>query len=69
MARVEISEKYCKACGYCISVCPKHVLDFGSAINAMGYTYAAVMHPEDCIGCCSCAVVCPDAAIEITKED
>lgn len=69
MFRVEISDRFCKSCGYCASVCPKEVLGFGDKINGMGYTVAEVLRPENCIGCGSCATICPDAAISIYKED
>jgi 2-oxoglutarate ferredoxin oxidoreductase subunit delta len=38
-------------------------------LNSKGYHFAEIEHPEDCKGCRQCAEICPDAAIEIEKED
>ena len=67
MAKLEISKKNCKSCGYCIKYCPKGVLAIGTGINKKGYQYVVVKDQEACIGCKLCATVCPDAAIEIYK--
>ncbi len=67
MAKVEIREQSCKSCGYCIKFCPKEVLVFGEHVNAKGYQYVTVQNMEACVACLSCAVMCPEAAIEIYK--
>ncbi len=67
MARVEIMSEICKSCGFCVSACPKKVLEIGRAVNGKGYQYAAAARPQDCIGCALCAVMCPDAAIEVYR--
>ena len=36
-------------------------------VNDRGYHYAFMAHPEKCIGCGSCALVCPDACIEVYR--
>jgi formate hydrogenlyase subunit 6/NADH:ubiquinone oxidoreductase subunit I len=37
-------------------------------LNRRGHHVASVVQPRDCIGCLQCAVICPDAAIEIDEE-
>mgnify|MGYP005847743121 CR=1 FL=1 len=69
MFKVEIEGRFCKACGYCISACPKKVIEFGEDVNPMGYYFAKAVRTEDCIGCCSCATICPDAAISVYKRE
>ena len=64
---VEIDFERCKECGYCIHWCPKKVLTKGSVLNKHGY-YPPVVG-EGCIACGTCSRVCPDAAIEIFKEE
>lgn len=67
MSEVKVLSGYCKGCGFCITSCPKQVLEIGSEINGLGYQFANPSHPENCIGCGICAVMCPDSAIEIYK--
>ncbi|MDR3333210.1 MAG: 4Fe-4S binding protein [Synergistaceae bacterium] len=67
MARVEIRSESCKSCGYCVKFCPKEVLVIGTRVNSKGYEYAEPQNMEACVGCRMCAVMCPDAAIEIYK--
>lgn len=64
---VQIDFEKCKECGYCIHWCPKKVLSKGTKYNKRGY-YPPVAG-EGCIGCGTCARVCPAVAIEVYKED
>lgn len=71
---VEIDTDRCKGCNLCVVACPKDVLLLDAReVNDRGYHFAYTAHPDDCIGCCSCSAVCPDACIEvykvISKED
>mgnify|MGYP000295472913 CR=1 FL=1 len=36
--------------------------------NAKGYNYSEMAHPEDCVGCASCAIVCPDSCITVYRQ-
>ena len=36
-------------------------------VNDRGYHFAYMANPDKCIGCASCALVCPDACIEVYK--
>ena len=56
----------CKGCELCISFCPKNVIELDpDGVNAKGYHPAAAVRQENCIGCTSCAVMCPDCCISI----
>lgn len=65
--QIKIHIQLCKACGYCIHYCPVNILALGSNINAKGYQYAEVLDMEKCVGCQTCAVMCPEAAIELEE--
>ena len=67
MAKVVIEANYCKGCMFCVKVCPKNVLGTSSAVNMKGYQTVDALAPDDCIGCAMCAIMCPDAAIEVYK--
>ena len=60
-SEISIKMARCKGCGICVAFCPKQVL----ALDALGKVQVA--NPEACIGCASCAQVCPDACIEVYK--
>jgi len=59
----------CKGCGLCILFCPKKIIVTSSRINNKGYSPSEIADMDECIGCKSCAVVCPDRAISIYKEE
>ena len=61
---IEIKEKYCKGCGYCVKYCPKDVIELDKGRHQM----AKVKDAGTCIGCLNCATICPEGAITITKE-
>ncbi len=66
--RVEVTEKYCKACGLCVAACPQSVLSLAmDRLNSKGY-HPAELIAAGCTGCGICAIVCPEAAIEVYRE-
>ena len=67
MANVKIIAERCKSCQYCVKYCPKEVLAVGEKLNSKGYEYVIALQEKNCIGCCQCARICPDGAIEIYK--
>lgn len=64
---VQIDFNRCKECGYCIRFCLKHVLKKGEKVNKHGYCPPVV--GEGCIGCGTCARMCPDTAISVYREE
>ncbi len=68
MPTVLVAKDRCKGCGLCVSACPSHVLALSSEINAKGYFYPLVEHPDDCNGCRYCVMVCPDVAIQVENK-
>jgi 2-oxoglutarate ferredoxin oxidoreductase subunit delta len=65
---VKINDMLCKGCSYCIKFCPKHILEMGTERSKKGHFYPILTDESACISCGICALMCPDAAIEITKE-
>ena len=61
-------ERY-KGCEFCRAFCPKKIIEMDTQVNAKGYCPARITQQEECIGCLSCATVCPDCAIEIYQEE
>lgn len=65
MPGISIDKDKCKACGICISVCPKKLIKEGDEVNTHGYSYAVFSDTQNaCIGCALCAISCPDMAIK-----
>ena len=74
MSHILINSERCKGCFLCVRACPRQLIGKSDRINRSGYQYAYV--PEDkmkeCTACASCALTCPDVAIEVyrtAKED
>jgi 2-oxoglutarate ferredoxin oxidoreductase subunit delta len=58
-APVIIRVALCKACGICIGLCPKDVLEVGPD------GVATVGRSDDCTACRVCELHCPDFAISV----
>ena len=67
MPEIRILKRYCKGCGLCIDVCPKHALELSDEIDRRGVHVVKFKADVECSGCGNCAVMCPDAAIEIIE--
>lgn len=68
MARIEVDEFFCKGCGLCTTVCPKHILELNpEVITDKGYHPAHSIDQSACTGCATCAVMCPDVAITVWR--
>ncbi len=66
--RVQIDGARCKGCRLCVDFCPKDVLEMTTdRLNARGVTFAECVRPDQCIGCTACALMCPDAAVELYR--
>jgi 2-oxoglutarate ferredoxin oxidoreductase subunit delta len=66
---VVIIEDRCKSCGFCISYCPRQVLQFSADFNKKGYHPPKVVDSEKCVNCHFCEVLCPEFAIYSRQED
>ena len=70
---IKIDSELCKDCRYCISFCPKQLIESSDRVNQKGY-YPASFKESDvkeeerkCTGCSVCAVCCPEMAIEVYR--
>jgi 2-oxoglutarate ferredoxin oxidoreductase subunit delta len=57
-----IFRDWCKACGICSAFCPKAVIERDDE------GLPRFRRPEDCTGCRSCELRCPDFAITIKEK-
>jgi len=64
--KVLFNRDKCKGCELCVNFCPKKIIrmDVGS-VNTKGYHPAGIEDMASCIGCASCAMMCPDCCISI----
>ncbi|MCQ2507034.1 MAG: 4Fe-4S binding protein [Lachnospiraceae bacterium] len=68
MAKITFKENLCKGCGMCVNACPKNILELDKTrLNVKGYHPAVIKDQEKCIGCTSCAIMCPDVVITVER--
>ena len=58
MLEMEIREKACRGCRFCVDICPTEAIVFDEEAQK-----ARVGEVENCIECLSCAFICPSGAI------
>jgi len=51
----------------CVVVCPKKTIVISTISNRNGY-FPAQTDSRDCTGCAACAIVCPEAIIEVLRD-
>ena len=67
MGKISVNRERCKACGLCISFCPKKLICFSKEPNSQGFYPIEPGSEENCTGCALCAEVCPDVVIEVWR--
>lgn len=66
--KIKIDPQFCKSCQFCIENCPKGAIVLSEKLNAKGYVVAEFLNDKNCTGCATCALVCPEAAIEVYRD-
>ncbi len=51
----------------CVATCPKRIIVISEESNRHGY-FPAETDNRNCTGCTACAVICPDAVIEVYRD-
>ena len=67
MSRIEVAAELCKSCELCMAVCPKDCIEHAGTLNRYGVYPVRMKKAAACIGCSQCAIMCPDAAIEVFR--
>ena len=68
MAKLTFNEELCKGCGLCVNACPKGLLALSqSRLNQKGHTPVELVKPDECVGCASCALMCPYCVITVER--
>lgn len=64
---IEVDTERCKGCELCVETCPFDVLSMSKEVNMKGYAYSYMLNPDNCTGCSSCGLICPDGCIRVYK--
>ena len=65
---VQVDRERCKGCGVCVASCPCKVLALSTEVNGKGYPFAEMIAPDQCTGCASCGIICPDSCITVYRQ-
>jgi 2-oxoglutarate ferredoxin oxidoreductase subunit delta len=65
---VWINTNNCKACDRCVAECPAGVLAMVYEETSVLGKMISIEHPESCIGCMECELICPDFAIFVADK-
>lgn len=65
--RIIIDPNRCKGCLLCIDECKFNEIAISKKINNFGYNIVEFQNKGKCTACKLCAIVCPDAAIEVIR--
>jgi 2-oxoglutarate ferredoxin oxidoreductase subunit delta len=65
--QIAIDTERCKGCTFCIEFCPAKCIAMSDQLNLKGYFVAAFDDAGDCNGCGTCALMCPEVAIEVVR--
>ncbi|HLI25487.1 MAG TPA: 4Fe-4S dicluster domain-containing protein [Chloroflexota bacterium] len=65
---VILSREMCKACGFCLNVCPTDVFEWDKRVNSAGWFPVRVAREEHCVGCMLCFQLCPDFCLTIERK-
>jgi len=63
--KIKIDFDRCKGCLLCIEECRFKELKAGTKANKYGYLVPEFVCGGNCNACMLCAIVCPEAAIEV----
>ena len=63
---VVVNTERCKGCNLCVA-CPAKVLSLTAKVNPKGYNYVQPVNEDACVGCASCAIVCPDGCLTVYR--
>lgn len=65
---IRIDKERCKGCGLCVEFCAKGCVGLSEELNLKGYLVAAFDDGAGCNACGNCALMCPDAAVEVSTS-
>jgi len=65
---VAVERDFCKACRFCIDVCPVDVFQWSKDVNRLGWFPIEAAHEDNCVGCMLCYQVCPDFVLTVASK-
>ncbi len=65
---IKIDGEYCKECLLCTTACKNNNLRSSGELNSKGFHPIVLKDDANCNGCALCAIICPEAAIEVYRE-